>query len=61
MVKYFNHITEKVGNTPIIKLNKIAKDLPANVFVKVESFNPLSSIKDRVGAALIEDGEKKVL
>ncbi|MDD3065841.1 MAG: cysteine synthase A [Endomicrobiaceae bacterium] len=59
MVKYFNHITEKVGNTPIIKLNKIAKDLPANVFVKVESFNPLSSIKDRVGAALIEDGEKK--
>jgi cysteine synthase A len=61
MGKYFNSITETVGNTPLIKLNNLSKDFPGNIFVKVESFNPLSSVKDRVGLALIEDGEKKGL
>ncbi len=61
MKKYFNGIIETIGNTPMIKLNKLSNDLPGNIFVKVESFNPLSSIKDRVGAALIEDGEKRGL
>jgi len=59
MRKYFNNIIETVGNTPLIKLNNLSKELNSNIFVKVESFNPLSSVKDRVGLALIEDGEKK--
>lgn len=59
MGKYFNSITETVGNTPLIKLNNLSRELHSNIFVKVESFNPLSSVKDRVGLALIEDGEKK--
>lgn len=61
MRKYFNNITETVGNTPLVKLNKLSEGLPGNIFVKVESFNPLSSVKDRIGLALIEDGEKKGL
>ncbi|GAB1402514.1 cysteine synthase A [Elusimicrobiota bacterium] len=59
MGKYFNNIAETVGNTPLVKLNKLSRELNSNIFVKVESFNPLSSVKDRVGLALIEDGEKK--
>lgn len=59
MRKYFNNIIETVGNTPLIKLNNLSEELNSNIFVKVESFNPLSSVKDRVGLALIEDGEKK--
>lgn len=61
MGKYFNSITETVGNTPLIKLNNLSKELHSNIFVKVESFNPLSSVKDRIGLALIEDGEKNGL
>ncbi|MDD5021548.1 MAG: cysteine synthase A [Endomicrobiaceae bacterium] len=61
MGKYFNSIIETIGNTPLIKLNNLSKELHSNIFVKVESFNPLSSVKDRIGLALIEDGEKNGL
>ena len=52
------NIIETVGNTPLIKLNKIVRDLPAEIFVKCEYANPLSSVKDRIGKAMIEKAEK---
>lgn len=56
MVKIFDSITETIGNTPIIKLNRLAKD-GAEVFVKVESFNPGGSVKDRIALSMIEAAE----
>jgi len=59
MGKIYNNVLETVGHTPLIKLNKIAKDLGATIAVKCEFFNPLGSVKDRIGLAMIEDAEKK--
>jgi cysteine synthase A len=56
-----NNITELVGKTPLVRLSKIGKDLPAEILLKLEFFNPLSSVKDRIGLAMIEDAEKKGL
>lgn len=53
-----NDITETIGNTPLIRLNKLSEGLKADIVVKLESFNPISSVKDRVGVALVEYGEK---
>ena len=61
MGKIFSDITKTVGNTPLVRLNRITEGLKATVVVKQESRNPLSSVKDRIGVALIEDGEKKGL
>jgi len=61
MGKIYSDITKTVGNTPLVKLNRIAAGLEATVLAKVESFNPLSSVKDRLGVALIEDAEKRGL
>ena len=58
-MKYFNNILETIGNTPLIKLNKITKSLNSDVFVKVESFNPGNSVKDRMAVKMIEDAEKE--
>lgn len=58
MVKIYNNITETIGNTPLVKLNKITQGIDAIILVKVESFNPGSSIKDRIGLALIEAAER---
>ena len=58
MGKIYSDITKTVGNTPLVKLNRIAEGLEATVLVKLESFNPLSSVKDRIGVALIEDAER---
>ncbi len=55
----YNNISELIGKTPVIKLNKFTKGLDANIFVKLESFNPMSSVKDRLAQALIEDGETR--
>ena len=54
-------ITDAIGNTPIVKLNNLTKDLDAEVDVKLESFNPTGSVKDRVAVAMIEDAEEKGL
>ncbi len=57
----YNNITETIGNTPLVKLNRISEGLPATVAVKLESRNPLSSVKDRIGAAMIDAAEAKGL
>jgi cysteine synthase A len=59
MAKIFSDITKTVGNTPLVRLNRMAEGLQATVLVKLESFNPLSSVKDRIGVAMIEDAEKR--
>lgn len=48
-----------IGNTPIIRLSKIDSELPGNIYLKLESFNPMSSVKDRLAMAMIEDAEKR--
>ncbi len=58
MSKIFSDLTKTVGNTPLVKLNRIAQGSQAQILAKLESFNPLSSVKDRLGVALIEDAEK---
>jgi len=58
---YYNSILELIGNTPLVKLNNITKDIKATVLAKIEFFNPGGSIKDRVGLAMIEDAERKGL
>ncbi|WP_420543812.1 cysteine synthase A [Streptococcus equinus] len=58
MAKIYNSITELIGNTPIVKLNNIVPEGAADVYVKIESFNPGSSVKDRIALRMIEDAEK---
>jgi cysteine synthase A len=57
-MKIYDDITQAVGNTPLVRLRKIDKGLPGNIIAKVESFNPLSSVKDRIGVSMIEAAEK---
>ncbi|MHB1336570.1 MAG: cysteine synthase A [Candidatus Humimicrobiaceae bacterium] len=59
MSKIYNNITETIGNTPLVKINKVAEGSKATILAKLESFNPLSSLKDRIGIAMIEAGEKE--
>ncbi|MBN1905206.1 MAG: cysteine synthase A [Deltaproteobacteria bacterium] len=61
MGRIYDDITQTVGNTPLVKLNRITQGLNATVLAKMETFNPLSSVKDRIGLAMIEDAEKKGL
>jgi cysteine synthase len=61
MSKIYSDITKTVGNTPLVRLNRLTAGLGAEVLLKLESFNPLSSVKDRIGVALIDDAEKKGL
>lgn len=61
MPKYFENILGTIGNTPMVKLNNIVKDVPALVLAKVETFNPGNSIKDRMALKMIEDAEKSGL
>jgi cysteine synthase A len=58
MSKILADITKTVGKTPLIRINRITKGLRAEIIVKIESFNPLSSVKDRIGVAMIEAAEK---
>jgi cystathionine beta-synthase len=53
-----NNILEAIGNTPLVKLNRVTADVPAMVLAKVETFNPGNSIKDRMALKMIEDAEK---
>lgn len=61
MGRIFSDITKTVGNTPLVKLNRITEGLGATVLAKLEFFNPLSSVKDRIGVAMIEDAERRGL
>lgn len=58
MARIFEDITETIGNTPLVRINRLARGVKANLLVKLESFNPLSSIKDRIGVAMIDAAEE---
>ena len=51
----YNDIVETVGRTPLVRLNKVTAGVDATILLKCEFFNPLGSVKDRIGAAMIED------
>ncbi len=59
MGQIYNNIVETVGRTPLVKLNRVTEGLSATIALKCEFFNPLGSVKDRIGMAMIEDAEAK--
>ena len=59
MGRIYNNIVETVGHTPLVKLNKVTAGLEATILLKCEFFNPLGSVKDRIGMSMIEDAEKR--
>ena len=60
-MKIYDNISKTIGNTPLVKLNNITKNSSGNILVKIEFFNPTSSIKDRIAVNMINDAEKKGL
>ena len=61
MEHIYDNITSTIGNTPLVRLSRLTKGLQATVIVKVESFNPMGSVKDRIGVAMIDEAEKRGL
>src|SRR5213082_1277021 len=59
MGRIYNDIVETVGRTPLVKLSKVTAGVPATILLKCEFFNPLGSVKDRIGMAMIDDAEKR--
>ncbi len=57
-MKIANDVTQLVGNTPLVRINRLTQNLPGEVVAKLEYFNPSHSVKDRIGVAMIEAGEK---
>jgi len=57
--RIYNNIVETVGNTPLVRLNKVTAGVPATILLKCEFFNPLGSVKDRIGMSMIEDAERR--
>ena len=57
----YDNILETIGNTPLIRLNRMAEGLKPRIYVKAEFFNPGGSVKDRIGITMIDDAEKKGL
>ena len=58
MGRIYNNIVETVGRTPLVRLNKVTQGVDATILLKCEFFNPLGSVKDRIGMAMIEDAER---
>ena len=61
MGRIYNDIVETVGRTPLVRLNRVVDGAPATILLKCEFFNPLGSVKDRIGMSMIEDAEQKGL
>jgi len=61
MGRIYPDITKTIGNTPLVRLNNLTEGIDAVILAKLEYFNPLSSVKDRIGVSLIEDAEKRGL
>ena len=57
-MKIANNVTDLIGNTPLVRLNRITEGAKAEVVAKLEFYNPAHSVKDRIGAAMIDAGEK---
>lgn len=58
-MKVYNNITEVVGNTPLVRLNRVTDGAAGNVYAKLEFYNPTSSVKDRIGISMVDAAEKK--
>lgn len=58
MARIYNNLADTFGNTPLVKLSRMSKGLPGTVVVKLESFNPAGSVKDRIGVSMIEAAER---
>ncbi|MEI6747469.1 MAG: pyridoxal-phosphate dependent enzyme, partial [Methylococcaceae bacterium] len=56
-MKVYNNITEVVGNTPLVRINRITDGAAGNVFAKLEFYNPSASVKDRIGIAMVDAAE----
>ena len=54
----YSSMTEITGNTPLLRFNRLPKDSQANIFGKLEFYNPASSVKDRIGVAIVDAAEK---
>ncbi|MFO8017838.1 MAG: cysteine synthase A [Promethearchaeia archaeon] len=61
MVKVYSNIIKAIGNTPLVKFNRITEDIKPNIYGKVEAFNPGGSVKDRICMAMIEKAEEKII
>jgi cysteine synthase A len=61
MGRIFSDITKTIGHTPLVKLNRVTRGIDATILVKLEFFNPLSSVKDRIGVSMIEAAEREGL
>ncbi len=59
MAKIYDSILQTIGRTPLVRLNKIGRDLPGKIVLKLEFFNPCASVKDRIGVSMIEALEKQ--
>lgn len=57
-MKIYSDITKTIGQTPLVEMQRIGKDLPGRILLKLEFFNPLGSVKDRIGNAMIEEAER---
>ena len=55
----YNNIIETIGRTPLVKLNRVTEGVDATILLKCEFFNPLGSVKDRIGMSMIDDAEKR--